>query len=92
MFLCDICKNPMVRQMPNLAGKEVRETIDPHTNVQRQQDHDEVMRERKADYYWSVEVPRLVQKYSFQTCLEQGWVWVDDDGKIHTHTKPPGKR
>jgi hypothetical protein len=24
--------------------------------------------------------------------LEQGWVWIDDDGKMHVHSKPPHKR
>jgi hypothetical protein len=90
--LCKTCQTLMDRQMPNLVGQEVRETVDPLLNTSWKQDQKDILKERKEDYYWSVEVPRLVQTHGLQTCLEQGWVWIDDKGQMHVHTKPPGKR
>lgn len=89
---CLVCSQRMYKQFPILAGQEVTEVVNQLTNTKWKQDQQEILRERKEDYYWSVEVPRLVQKYSLQACLEQGWVWIDDSGKMHVHTKPPGKR
>ena len=94
---CPICSNArfdhyMKRQLPVLAGQEVTEIVNTLTNTKWKQDQQEILKERKEDYYWSVEVPRLVQKYSLKECLEQGWVWIDDNNKMHIYTKPPGKR
>lgn len=89
---CEKCGEDAHRQLPKLANPEVRETVDKHTGKKWKQDQKAMLAERRDEYYWSVEVPRLVSKYSLETCLEQGWVWVDDDGKLHIHTKPPHKR
>lgn len=90
---CEKCELEMTRQLPNLLGAvQVNETIDPLTNSKWKKDQEEMVKERQEDYYWSVEVPRFIQTYSVQTCLEQGWCYVDDHGKIQTHTKPPHKR
>jgi Zn ribbon nucleic-acid-binding protein len=89
---CTECGFDANRQLPTLVDSEIRETIDPYTGVKRTQDQKELLRERKEEYYWTVEVPRLVQKYSLETCLEQDWVWIDDNGELHVHTKPPHKR
>lgn len=89
---CTKCGETARRQLPKLANPEVRETVDPYTGKKWKQDQKEMLDERRNEYYWKVEVPRLVQKYSLETCLEQGWVWIDDDGKMHIHNKPPHKR
>lgn len=89
---CDKCGEDAKQQLPKTASPEVTETVDQYTGKKWKQDQKEMLSARHDEYYWSVEVPRLVQKYSLETCLEQGWVWVDDSGKIHVHTKPPHKR
>jgi hypothetical protein len=89
------CGDTMHRQMPTLNGPAtVRETVDKYTGNTWIADQSEIIADRKAKYYWSVEVPRLVNSgtYSLQTMLEQGWVSVDDAGKIHINDKPPEKR
>jgi transcription elongation factor Elf1 len=90
---CDKCGSLMIRQMPTLNGAvQVTETIDPLTNAKWKKDQEEMLKERQEDYYWAVEVPRFIQTYSVETCLEQGWCYIDDHGKIQPHTKPPHKR
>lgn len=89
---CDICKaGTLERQLPTLSGQEVRETIDPVTNTRWKQDQQEILKKRKDDHFWEVEVPRLVQKYSLQTCLEEGWLVYNDKGQLVIN-KPPSKR
>ncbi len=79
--------------MPKLVGAtEVRETVDHMTNSKHKQDQKALIRERNEEYFWKVEVPRLVQTYSVQTCLEEGWIWLDDKGQAHIYDKPPHKR
>lgn len=82
----------MAKQMPKTLPSQVTETVNTLTNTKWKADQKEILEERKQDHYWAVEVPRLVQKYSLKICLDQGWVWEDDNGKVHVHTKPPGKR
>ena len=89
---CSICGADANQQLPKLANSEVRETVNSYTGKKWRQDQKEMLDERRDEYYWTVEVPRLVQKYSLETCLEQGWVWIDDDGKLNVHTKPPHRR
>jgi hypothetical protein len=45
----------------------------------------------KEDYFWEVEVPRLVQTYSTETCIENGWLKYNDKGELVIN-KPPKKR
>lgn len=87
---CD-CGKPMVRALPNLAGQEVRETVDKLTNRKWKQDQTAIINQRREDHYWEVEVPRLVQQYSVETCLEQGWLVYNDKGELVIN-KPPSKR
>ena len=92
---CANCEAEMNRQLPSLNGPaEVRETIDKLSGVEWKQDQKEILKGRRDDYYWSVEVPRMVNsgKYSAETMLENGWIYIDDKGQVHTHTKPPGRR
>jgi len=52
------------------------------------------MHNRSDNYFWSVEVPRLVNTgtYSIETMIENDWISVDDKGNIQINTRPPKKR
>ena len=89
---CSVCGTDMFRLFPNTnAPTEVRELVDPYTNITWGKDHEIVMKDRKETHYWEVEVPRLVQTYSLETCLEQGWLIYNDKGELVIN-KPPSKR
>lgn len=89
---CATCGEVMKRELPNTnSATEVREIVDPYTNRKWGKDHEAVMKKRKEDHYWEVEVPRLVEKYSVETCLEQGWLVYNDKGELVIN-KPPSKR
>lgn len=89
---CSECHEPMSRDLPTIKGEtEVREVVDPYTNRKWGKDHEAVMKKRKEDHYWDVEVPRLVQTHSIETCLEQGWLVYNDKGELVIN-KPPSKR
>jgi len=89
---CLCCPSKMDRKFPNTnAPTEVRELVDPYTNITWGKDHEVVMKERKETHYWEVEVPRLVQTYSLETCLEQKWLVYNDKGELVIN-KPPSKR
>lgn len=86
------CGEQMNRDLPNTnSATEVREVVDPYTNKRWGKDHEAVMKKRKEDHYWEVEVPRLVETYSLETCLEQGWLIYNDKGELVIN-KPPSKR
>jgi len=89
---CHKCEGqPMFRQLPTITGQEVRETVDPILNTKWKQDHKQIIKDRHDDHYWEVEVPRLVQKYSVETCLEQQWLIYNEKGELVIN-KPPKKR
>jgi hypothetical protein len=83
----------MNRELPKLRGLKTTETVDKYTNRKHISDHKEVVKERKLDFYWSVEVPKMVNSgtYSIETMLEQNWVYYDEKGNLITRTKPPQK-
>ncbi len=86
------CGGNMQRQMPTIEGQtEVREIVDPYLNKRLLKDHDAAIKERREKYYWEVEVPRLVEKYSLETSLEQGWLKYNDKGELVIN-KPPHLR
>jgi hypothetical protein len=92
---CSVCHQKAQRQMPTLNGpSNVTEVIDKYTGITHRRDQKEEVQARREEYYWTVEVPRFVQSgtYTLETMLENGWVWVDDNLQIHTHTKPPHRR
>lgn len=92
---CKDCNGTMKRQMPTLNGPaNVREVVDKYTGITHVDGQPDMVKERREDYYWSVEVPRLVNSgtYSVETMIENGWIQVDDAGKIHVNDKPPSKR
>jgi hypothetical protein len=83
----------MDRQMPNLRGLKNTETIDKYSNKKHVVDQKEIVNERKLDYYWEVEVPKMVNSgtYELETMLEQNWVFYNEKGELVTRTKPPQK-
>lgn len=90
----DNCKSTMSRQMPNVLPPNVTEVVDKYTGITHIDGQKDIISERKEEYYWTVEVPRMVNSgtYSLETMLENGWIWVDDAGKINVNNKPPSKR
>ena len=92
---CKTCSSTMDRQMPSLNGPaNVREVIDKHTGITWTDGQQDMVKERREEYYWTIEVPKFVSSgtYSLETMLENGWIWVDDADKIHIHDKPPHRR
>lgn len=92
---CKKCGGQMERELPILNGPaDKKEVIDPVLNLKKSDDHDKIIKARKAKYYWNIEVPRLVQSgvYGIDTMIEKGWVWLDDNGNMHIHNKPPHER
>jgi hypothetical protein len=87
------CGNLMSRQMPNIKGVKTTETVDKYTNKKHVADHKNMVEERKQDFYWSKEVPKMVNSgvYELSTMLEKGWVYYDEKGNLVTRTKPPQK-
>lgn len=81
----------MSRQLPQTGGQAVTEIVDNYTGVKRDQNHDALKKERHDEHYWNVEVPRLIQTYSLQTCLEERWLVYNDKGELVIN-KPPSKR
>jgi hypothetical protein len=81
----------MRRQLPTGGSQAVTEIADSFTGVKRDQNHDELKKERKEQYYWEVEVPRLIETYSIETCLDQKWLVYNDKGELVIN-KPPSKR
>ena len=89
---CSKCDGTMDRQMPNVdTPVQVNEVIDPLTNKKWQQNQEEMLKERRDQHYWEVEVPRLVKTHSIETCLEQGWLVYNDKGELEIG-KAPNKR
>lgn len=87
------CGEDMDRKLPKLRGLKTTEVIDKFTNKKHITDHKEIVKERKADYYWEVHVPEMVNsgQYELSTMLEQGWVFYNERGDLITRTKPPQK-
>jgi hypothetical protein len=91
--VCDECFARADRQMPSLASAKTTETVDKLLNRKHLADHSLVLKERKLDYYWEIEVPKMVDSgtYSLETMLEQGWVFYNEKGELTTRTRPPQK-
>lgn len=89
---CKKCNGTMIREMPKLSEQtKVTELIDSYSGINLDQNHAEQIKKRHDDYYWETEVPRLIQKYSLETCLEQGWLVYNDKKELEIG-KPPSKR
>lgn len=80
---CASCGSKMNRQLPNTnSPTEVREVVDPYTNRTWGKDHEAVLKKRKDDHFRDVEIPRLVERYSIETCLENKWLIYNDKGEL----------
>ena len=93
--VCIDCHSEMDRQLPTLNGpSNVTEIINKQTGVAWRPDQKDEVKQRREEYYWSVEVPRFVASgtYSIETMMENEWIWLDDDGHIQVYNKPPHKR
>lgn len=85
----------MKRQMPTLNGPStVTEVVDKHVNRVWQDGQQESIKARRDKYYWSVEVPRMVNSgiYSIETMLENQWVYFNEKEEICIYNKPPHER
>lgn len=87
------CGNEMNRQMPNMKSPKVTEVVDKYQGTAHVEDQESIRQERKLDYYWKHEVPKMVDSgvYTLETMLQQGWVYFDEKKKLVTRTKPPQK-
>ena len=90
-YPCPSCNTACDRQFPTTTSSEVTEVVDQYRNISWKDNQKELIKARREEHYWNVEVPRLVEKYSLQTCLEQGWL-VYNDNKELVINKPPSKR
>lgn len=90
---CKICSSPTHRLIPTtVEPATVKELVDSYTGVHLPPENKEILESRRSEYFWEVEVPRLVQEYPAEHSLQEGWTYVDEKGKIQVHTKPPYKR
>lgn len=93
--ICKICGAETQRLLPKMNGPAVvYEDPDGVSGHKWIAEHNSEIQARKRKYYFEVEVPRMVESgtYSLETMIEQGWVWIDDNGEMHMHTKPPEMR
>jgi hypothetical protein len=88
---CPSCSKKMKRQFPGSGSQQVREVVDPYTNTRQTPDAKVENKARKTEHFWEVQVPRLIQTYSLETCLEEGWLTYNDKGELVIN-KPPSKR
>jgi hypothetical protein len=89
-ILCD-CGAQAKQQFPGSGSQVVREVVDTFTNIRTASDEKEQNKARKTEYFWEVEVPRLIQTYSLATCLDEGWLVYNDRQEL-VIGKPPSKR
>lgn len=89
--ICPNCNASMARQFPSSGSQKTTETVDTFTNVRHEPEHKQNVLARKTEHFWEVEVPRLIQTYGIQTCLEEKWLIYNDKGELVVN-KPPSKR
>lgn len=92
-IVCPECFALANRIFPNISGARTTETVDKLLNRKHIVDQPNAMKERKLDYYWEFEVPKLVDSgiYSVETMLEQGWIFYNEKGELVIRTAPPQK-
>ncbi len=79
---CRECGAEAKRLFPNIGSKQVTETVDTFLGVRHEEDHRKQIENRRIEHFWEVEVPRLVQTYSIETCLEEGWLVYNEKGEL----------
>lgn len=85
------CHSKMTRQLPKIGVQRVTEVVDTYTGVTRDQDHNDLIKQRRDDHYWDVEVERLILTCSVETCIENGWLVYNEKGEL-VKGKAPHKR
>lgn len=91
--VCSVCGGDMQRLIPSTVEQStVKEMVDSYSGIHLVPDNKEILEARRSEYFWAVEVPRLVQEYPPDHCLKEGWIYYDEQGNIKVHTKPPHKR
>jgi hypothetical protein len=91
---CD-CGGSMKRMLPKLNGPaDVTETVDNYTGIVWKDGQKDLVQQRKQEYFWKHQVPRLVNSgtYSVETMLENGWITINEKGDFVINDKPPFKR
>lgn len=79
---CKDCDGNARRLFPNIGSKKVTEKVDPFLNINQEEDHRKQTEDRRIEHFWEVEVPRLIQTYSTQTCLEEGWLVYNEKNEL----------
>ena len=79
---CKKCGADAKRLFPNIGSKQVTELVDPFLNVRHEEDNRKRLEDRRIEHFWDVEVPRLIQTYSTETCLEEGWLKYNEKGEL----------
>jgi hypothetical protein len=89
--ICPDCGGVSKRQLPTITGSTKYEVVDQYTNTKSIPDQKEVMLDRSDEYYWKVEVPKMVASgtYSIETMLEKGWVYYDDKDNLQVKNRAP---
>ena len=90
---CPKCNGLMKKQIPIISKPSSRETVDKLRNKTMFEDQEEIIKQRSEDYFYTVELPRLVNsgKYSTKEMLKNGWIFFDDCDKIQIRTKAPNR-
>lgn len=90
---CTSCGKDMSRQIPfNVEPSTVKELVDTYTGVHLPPDNASILEARRSEYFWKVEVPRLVNEFPVEHSIREGWLVYDEQGKLQVQTKPPHKR
>lgn len=90
---CSYCSAQMSRQIPSHVEQSiVKELVDSYTGVYLPPDNTAILEARRSEYFWKVEVPRLVNEYPIEHSIREGWLIYDEQGKLQVQTKPPHKR
>lgn len=80
--ICKQCFGTMKRLFPTLGSKKVTEKVDTFLNIRQEEDHKKQLDDRRSEYFWKTEVPRLIQTYSTETCLQEGWLVYNEKGEL----------
>lgn len=80
---CAECPSSWMRRLlPNVGSKKVTETVDSFLGIRQEDDYEKLTDDRRTEHFWEVEVPRLVQTYSTETCLQEGWLVYNEKGEL----------
>jgi hypothetical protein len=85
------CGGAMEKQLPILKKVVTKEKVDVSRNIDWIDDQEKILEDRSREHFWKVEVPRLVQsgEYSIKTMMENGWIYIDENGNQKMRTTPP---